>query len=128
MGMVLCAYGSQPTPTDPPYVWVSWVDANSWLGTVFAKFSWLAQLIQPVLNEINAFCSNEPVQPVYPGDATVAAAAYDPVAFETVITFLKQSATWWVWSQQCQCKANPSCTSVMSDSTWNGMTSIITGC
>jgi len=109
--MTLCPSGSSVNPSAPPFSWVTWLEAQSWLGVLMQKFSWLAYLIQPVLVDVPAFCAVEPPQPVYPGDATVAAASHDPVAFETILTYLRQSATWFAWSHLCQCNASgtPGC-------------------
>jgi hypothetical protein len=82
------------------------VDAKAWLGVLWDKFAWLTLLINPVVVTVEEFCLVEPTQPVYPGDSVVVSAARDPVAFETIIQYLKDSAHWWVWSQLCQC--NPS--------------------
>jgi len=106
--MVLCPSGSTVNPTAPAYRWITWIDAQTWLGSVFSKFSFLSFLFQPLLVTTSTFCATEPTQPVYPGDATVVAAATDPVAFDTIMTYLKNSAIWWAWSQVCQCNASGS--------------------
>src|SRR5205085_3822645 len=103
--------GSSVNPSAPPYSWITWIDAQSWLGLAWGKFSWLAQLLQPVLVNVATFCATEPTQPVYPGDAALVAAATDPVAFQTILTYLKDSAAWRAWSTLCQCNASgtPGC-------------------
>jgi len=105
--VTLCPNGSAPNPTAQPYAWITWVESQRFLGTLFSKFSWLAFLLEPVLVTTATFCATEPAQPVYPGDATVSAASHDPAAFETVIQYLKDTATWNLWSRICQCNAAP---------------------
>jgi len=109
--MVLCPTGSSVNPSAPPYSWITWANAQTWLGVLSAKFSFLSYLITPVLVNVTTFCATEPAQPVYPGDATVVAASHDPVAFEAIITYLKASATWYAWTQLCRCNASgtPGC-------------------
>jgi hypothetical protein len=106
--MVLCPYGSVPKSGAPPYVWLTWLDAQSWLGSVFAKLSFLSYLVPPVLKEINSFCATDPPQPVAPSNADIVAAAFDPVKFEALIQYIKDSIYWWVWSNNCVCNPNPS--------------------
>lgn len=109
--MPLCPNGSGVNPSAPAFRWITWIDSQSWLGTFFSKFSFLSFLIEPLLVQTSVFCATEPPQPVYPGDATVVSAATNPAAFETVLTYLKQSAVWFAWSQVCQCNASgtPGC-------------------
>ncbi len=106
--MTLCPNGSTVNPSAAPFRWITWVDAQSWLGTFFAKFSWLSFLMQPALVQVSTFCASEPTQPVYPGDATVVAAATNPQAFDSIIKYLRDSAIWFAWSQVCQCNASGS--------------------
>jgi len=106
--MPLCPYGSVPKSGAPPYVWLTWLDAQSWLGSVFAKLSFLSYLVPPVLKEITSFCSTEPPQPIAPSDADIVAAAFDPVKFEALIQYIRDSIYWWVWSNNCVCNPNPS--------------------
>jgi len=117
--MPLCPYGSVPKSGAPPFVWLTWLDAQSWLGVVFAKLSFLSYLVPPVLKEINSFCATEPPQPTPISNADVLAAAYDPQKFEALIQYIKDSIYWWVWSQNCVCNPNPSapptCTTGWSD-------------
>ncbi len=111
--MTLCPTGSAPIVGAPPFVWITWLDAQSWLATVFSKLSPFVLPIPALIKEINAFCATDPPQPVYPGDTTVAAATTDPIAFEAVIQYLKDSAYWWVWSHNCQCNAAPGTCSIL---------------
>jgi len=92
-----------PKPGAPPFVWLTWLDAQPWLGSVFAKLSFLSYLVPPVLKEINSFCATDPPQPVAPTNADIVAAATDPLKFEALIQYLKDSIYWWVWSNQCVC-------------------------
>lgn len=105
--MVLCPYGSAPKPGAPPFVWLTWLDAKSWLGSVFPELAPFSYLVPPVLAEINAFCATEPPQPTALSDADIVAAATDPVKFEALIQFIKDSIYWAVWSNQCVCNPNP---------------------
>jgi hypothetical protein len=113
--MVLCPSGSSPNPSSAAYAWVTWVEAQQWLGSLFSKFAWLQYALKPVLLNVANFCAVEPEQPVYPGDATVAAAFLNPIAFDTVLDWLWKSVLWWEWSQLCQCNASgsPDCLSFM---------------
>ncbi len=106
--MPLCPYGSVPKSGAPPYVWLTWLDAQSWLGSVFAKLSFLSYLVPPVLKEIGSFCATEPPQPVAPTNADIVAAAYDGQKLEALIQYIKDSIYWWVWSHNCVCNPNPS--------------------
>jgi hypothetical protein len=99
----LCANGSEPATGSPLYVWISWLDAKSWLGSLWGVFSWLGLGAHASLEQVSVFCATEPVQPTYPGDATVLAAARDPVAFETCLTYIEDCARWWVWKNVCVC-------------------------
>ena len=74
---------------------------------MFAKFGWASLAFQPILNEITNFCASEPAQPAPLTDATLLAAFRNPIAFENVLAYLKESAIWWVWSNNCQCNASP---------------------
>jgi hypothetical protein len=106
--MVLCPYGSAPKAGAPPYVWLSWLDAQPWLGATIGKLSWLAYLVPAVVKEINSFCTTDPPQPIAPSDADIVAAVTDPLKFEALIQYIKDSIYWWVWSNQCVCNPNPS--------------------
>jgi len=106
--MVLCPYGSVPKSGAPAYVWLTWLDAKAWLGTAFPQLSWIGYLVPPVLKEVTSFCATEPPQPVAPSNATVTAAPNDPIAFEALIQFVKDSIYWWVWSNTCVCNPSPS--------------------
>jgi hypothetical protein len=116
--MPLCPYGSGPKTGAPPYVWLTWLDGQSWLGSVFAKLSFLSYLVPPVLKEINNFCATDPPQPIAPSDADIVAAAYDPVKFEKLIQYLKDSIYWWVWANNCVCNSGspPVCPSPWASS------------
>jgi len=103
--MALCTNGSEPNPSAPLYVWVSWLDAKAWLGAVWGVLGWIGIATHATLHEVATFCASEPTQPVTPSDATLLAAFRDPVAFEDVLTYIEQSALWWVWAQTCQCVA-----------------------
>jgi len=105
--MPLCPYGSVPKSGAPPFVWLTWLDAQSWLGSVFSKLSFLSYLVPPVLKEIGSFCATEPPQPTPISNSDVLAAAYDPQKFEALIQYIKDSIYWWVWSNQCVCNPNP---------------------
>lgn len=106
--MPLCPYGSVPKSGAPPFVWLTWLDAQSWLGSVFAKLSFLSYLVPPVLKEVSSFCAAEPPQPVAPTNADIVAAAYDGQKLEALIQYIKDSIYWWVWSHNCVCNPNPS--------------------
>jgi hypothetical protein len=118
--MVLCPYGSVPKSGAPPYVWLTWLDAQSWLGSVFSKLSFLSYLVPPVLKEINSFCATEPPQPIPISNADVEAAAFNGQLFEKLIQYIKESIYWWVWSNNCVCNPNPAapptCTAGWSNS------------
>ena len=116
--MSLCSNGSEPNPGSPPYVWITWLDAQSWLGAIFAKFGWASLAFPPILAEINAFCSAEPPQPAPLSNADLVAAMTDPIAFERVLTYIRESATWYVWASNCRCKAGPggTCTYAITQS------------
>jgi len=105
--MPLCPYGYVPKSGAPPFVWLTWLDAQSWLGSVFAKLSFLSYLVPPVLKEIGSFCATEPPQPTPISNADVLAAAYDPQKFEALIQYIKDSIYWWGWSNNCVCNPNP---------------------
>ena len=105
--MPLCPYGSVPKSGAPPFVWLTWLDAQTWLGSVFAKLSFLSYLVPPVLKEINSFCATEPPQPVAPNNADLVAAAFDGQKFEALIQYIKDAIYWWVWSNNCVCNPNP---------------------
>jgi len=106
--MVLCPYGSVPKSGAPAFVWLTWLDAQTWLGSVFEQLSFLSYLVPPVLKEVVTFCATEPPQPVPLSDADVLAAAHDPQKFEQLIQYIKDSIYWWVWSNNCVCNPNPS--------------------
>jgi len=130
--MTLCANGSSANPSAPPYAWITWIEAQSWLGLAWGKFSWLAQLLQPLLVDVTNFCLTEPTQPVYPGDAVLVASATNPVAFQTILQYIKDSAIWYAWSTLCQCNASgsPGCiaqlfshsSNLASNYDWTGST------
>lgn len=124
--MVLCPSGSGAKLTAPPYAWINWLQAQAWLGPLSSKYSWLSYLLEPILVTTATFCASEPTQPVYPGDATVVAAATDPRAFETIIQYLKDSAIWFTWSQLCECNASgaPGCLTQMWSHASNPPTAI----
>ncbi len=118
--MPLCPYGSVPKTGAPAYVWLTWLDAQSWLGLVWAALSWIGYLVPPVLKEINSFCATEPPQPTPISNADVEAAAYDGQKLEALIQYIKDSIYWNVWSNNCVCNPNPaappSCTNGWSAS------------
>ena len=120
--MSLCTYGSEPNPGSPPYVWVTWLDAQSWLGVLWGVFAWIGVAAHSALHEVSVFCATEPPQPVYPGDARVLEAAYDPVAFEECLAYIEQSAAWYVWAQVCRCKSSSSGTCTYRGVTWSSLT------
>jgi hypothetical protein len=101
--VALCSNGSEPAPGAPLYVWITWLDAKAWLGSLWGVFSWLGLGAHASIEAVNTFCATEPTQPVYPGDATVLAAARDPIAFEACLTYIEDSARWWVWANTCVC-------------------------
>jgi len=120
--MTLCTNGSEPAPGAAPFVWVSWLDARSWLGLVWGVFSWVGIATHVAVHEINAFCASEPPQPTAPSDADILAAATDPIKFEALLTYIEQAAAWWVWSHNCVCSATgtPTC-----DTGWVDFTSVL---
>jgi hypothetical protein len=109
--MPLCPSGSSPNPTSAAYAWITWVEAQDWLGMLFTKFAWLMYALKPVLVNVANFCAVEPEQPVYPGDAAVVAALWNPVSRTLLVDYLEKSLLWWEWSQLCQCNASgtPAC-------------------
>jgi hypothetical protein len=109
--MTLCPSGSSPNPSSAAYAWITWVEAQDWLGLLFTKFAWLMYALKPVLVNVANFCAVEPEQPVYPGDAAVVAALWNPVSRTLLVDYLEKSLLWWEWSQLCQCNAavSPGC-------------------
>jgi hypothetical protein len=105
--MPLCPYGSKPKTGAPAYVWLTWLDAQSWLGLVWSALSWIGFVVPPVLKEINSFCAVEPPQPIAPTNADLVEAARDPKLFEALIQYIKDGIHWWVWSNQCECNPVP---------------------
>jgi hypothetical protein len=103
----LCAYGAEPNPDAPPYVWVTWIDAKAWLSSLWLPLAWAAAAAKAIMHDTAVFCATEPPQPVAPDNATIVAASHDPIAFEKLVQYIEQSAGWWVWHNVCRCKANP---------------------
>jgi len=105
--MPLCPYGSAPKSGSPAFVWLTWADAKTWLGTAFPQLSWVAYFVPPVLKEVISFCATEPPQRPTITDAEVIAAAGDPQKSEAIIQKIKDLIYWWVWSQNCVCNPSP---------------------
>jgi hypothetical protein len=120
--MALCAYGSEPNPDAPPYVWATWIDAKNWLSGLWLPLAWAAAASKAILHDTAIFCATEPTQPVAPDAATIVAASHDPLAFEQLVQYIEQSAGWWVWHNVCRCKANPDSSCVDTSFTSNGQT------
>lgn len=121
--MATCLYGSSASGTAPAVDWITYLDAEAYLGTQAAIYSLWLNLIIPRIIQPSTWCLVEPPQPVYPGDTVVALAVVDPAAFAQVVSWLNDCAIWWKFQHDCVCNANPGpCSSVMSDSQWNAMT------
>lgn len=98
--MTDCAYGTEPKPAAPIYVYATPTDLASWLGYVS---DWLADQIQRTATIVAAtseLCASLP-----PALPTMAVADWlDPLKVSAYITAFALNRLWY---DNCRCKNSP---------------------